>query len=251
MRDEKKRNNAARSNIWNLSLFLAVSERLSKKGTPGIHRVPLRNTATAEQCMRAEASGKTSMKNKRKGRKKKKKNLVFFKGLYRCSDNLMSPSAFFAFMQIDSLLLGKWLWASYCLLEVTSWLNKLRKAALWKSEKVFDNVRNSVLLVAHALRTKAHRQIHSIKQNFSGTNVMPVPNTQKVTKFCLTGSWEYYNTAWLFQATMCCFDLLSGFLTAVGYVLTVCPSTTGILFVFFRWKLFLQLLQEENWECGL
>lgn len=79
MRDEKKRNNAACSNIWNLSLFLAASERLSKKGTPGIHRVPLRNTATAEQCMRAEASGKTSMKNKRKGKKKKKKkNQHFF-----------------------------------------------------------------------------------------------------------------------------------------------------------------------------
>lgn len=103
----KKRNNVACSNIWNLSLFLTVSERLSKKGTPGIHRVALRNTGTAEQCMRAEASGKTSMKNKRKVKKRGKKTQVFFKALYRCSDNLMSLSAFFAFMQIDSLLLGK------------------------------------------------------------------------------------------------------------------------------------------------
>lgn len=82
MRDEKKRNNAACSNIWNISLFIAVSERLSKKGILGIHRVLLRNTATAEQCMRAEASGKTSMKNKRKGKKKekkKKKQVVFIK----------------------------------------------------------------------------------------------------------------------------------------------------------------------------
>lgn len=78
MRDEKKRNNAACSNIWKLSLFLPVSESLSKKGTPVIHRASIRNTATAEQCMRAEASGKTSMKNKRKG-KKKKKHMFFFK----------------------------------------------------------------------------------------------------------------------------------------------------------------------------
>ena len=107
MRDEKKKNNAACSNIWKLSLFLAVSERLSKKGTPVIHRASVRNTATAEQCMRAEASGKTSMKNKKKEKKNKKTSSIFFKALYRCDDNLMSPSAFFAFMQIDSLLLGK------------------------------------------------------------------------------------------------------------------------------------------------
>lgn len=75
----RKRNNAACSNIWNLSLFLVVSERLSKKGTPGIHRVALRNGATSEQCMRAEATGKTSMKNKRKGKKKKKTTGFFLK----------------------------------------------------------------------------------------------------------------------------------------------------------------------------
>lgn len=108
MRDEEKRNNAECSNIWKLSLFLPVSEKLSKKGTPVIHRASVRNTATAEQCMRAEASGKTSMKNKRNGNKKKeKRTLYFFKALYRCDDTLMSPSSLLAFMQIDSLLLGK------------------------------------------------------------------------------------------------------------------------------------------------
>lgn len=47
------------------------------------------------------------MKNKRNGNKKKKKTSIFFKALCRCDDNLMTPTAFFAFMQIDSLLLGK------------------------------------------------------------------------------------------------------------------------------------------------
>lgn len=40
----------------------------------------------------------------------------------------------------------------------------------------------------HALRPKAHRQIHISRLNCRGTNVMPVPNTQKDTKFCPTGS---------------------------------------------------------------
>lgn len=73
-------------------------QSLSKKGTPVIHRASVRNTATAEQCTRAEASGKTTIKNKRNEKKKKKKTLFFFfKALYRCDDNLMSPSPFFFF----------------------------------------------------------------------------------------------------------------------------------------------------------
>lgn len=106
------------------------------------------------------------------------------------------------------------------------------------------------LYVAHALRNKDCRQVHTVKQSCSGTGVVPVPSTQKTRSFA-SQSHEGIVILHGFRAMMCCCDLLSGFSAAVGCVLMVCPATTGILFVFFAWKLFLQLLQEENWECGL
>lgn len=86
----KERNNAECNNIWKLSFFLLMSDSLSKNGTPVIHRVSNKNTATAEELAQAEASGKTSMKNKGKGGKKCR----FFK-LYTYNI-LMSSSTFFS-----------------------------------------------------------------------------------------------------------------------------------------------------------
>lgn len=59
---------------------------------------------------------------------------------------------------------------------------KIRKAALWKREKVLGNVRNYMLLVAHTLRSKDHRQVHTVEQSCSGTSVLPVPRTQKTVR---------------------------------------------------------------------
>lgn len=97
----------------------------------------------------------------------------------------MSPPAFFAFMQTDSLLLGK-VYSAYedlivCFKLQADW-KKIRKAALWKREKVLGNVRNYMLLVVHTLRSKDHRQVHTVEQSCSGTGVLPVPSTQKTVR---------------------------------------------------------------------
>lgn len=40
-----------------------------------------------------------------------------------------------------------------------------------------------MLLVAHTLRSKDRRQVHTLKQSCSGTSVVPVPGTQKPLSF--------------------------------------------------------------------
>lgn len=98
----------------------------------------------------------------------------------------MSLSAFVAFMQIDSLLLGKVYSACehliVCFKLQDDWKSE-EKSILEKRLKVFGNVRNYMMLAAHALRSKDCRQVHTVKPSCSGTSVVLVPSAQKTLWF--------------------------------------------------------------------
>lgn len=213
--DEKKRNNAACSNIWKLSIFLPVTESLSKKGTPVIHRASVRNTATAEQCMRAEASGKTSIKNKRN--KKRRKTLFFFFKL--CADAMTIWWVLF-FLLSCKLIACSWERAAVLMSILLSALSyklseKAKKSSIMEKGKgVWQCQELYPASGAHIQRD--WRQVHIVKQSCSGGSVVPMPSTKRL-KFCLPESWDCYKTAWLFHAVICSCDLNSCGLCCHGF----------------------------------